>query len=161
MGSPSWNSTKLISIARVIFSINLSHGFTLIWIPAKSPWNSTKLLSIASVIFSINLSHGFTLIPHLNLGSPSIFFIHVFIIELQLEPSAARMHPPTARIPAAARMHPPTARIPAAARMHPPTARIPAAGRMHPPTARIPKGKGRALVRPPNHRMPKNVSSTK
>ena len=63
-----WNSRKRISIARVIFSINLSHGFTPIphLDPAKSPWNSRKLISIARVIFSISLSHGFTLIPHLD-----------------------------------------------------------------------------------------------
>ena len=67
-----WNSRKLISIARVIFSINLSHGFTPI--PhldiAKSPWNSRKLVSIPTVIFSINLSHGFT--PYLIWIQPKV-----------------------------------------------------------------------------------------
>lgn len=58
----SQNSTKLFTVITVIFTINVSHWFTLI--PhrdsAKSPWNSTELLSVARVIFTINLSHGFT-----------------------------------------------------------------------------------------------------
>ena len=59
---------KLISVISVLFSMTLSHLFTLIsnLDMVQSPWNSSKLVSVIWAILFMNLRYGFKFLPHLD-----------------------------------------------------------------------------------------------